>query len=1301
MEGNRFSLQKLSNSNYPTWRFKVELLLVREELWRYVDPGVQPAGETDAVWNAGDAKARATIGLLIEDNQHGLIRASRTAHDAWMALQNHHQKTSLTSKVSLLKRICDKRFADGDDMAEHLFEMEELFSRLANAGQELEENLTVAMILRSLPSSYDTLTTALESRSDDDLTLELVKRKLLDEAAKRQSAGSSSALKVGHDYRKKKPIVCHYCKKAGHKQSECRKLARDSPKEEPKRQEKAASKKNDTVSFALATGGEADNSGSKPWVVDSGATRHTVADRKFFRELRESDIKFVNLADGKQADVRGEGPCMVESVDEQGRRREMNISFALFVPSLSMNLLSVPALVQKQATVVFDAAGCRILRGDATIAVAHLKNGLYQIKQPEDVVMVAGGHHNKDCQHVWHRRFGHRDPKAIDHSQKAELVDGLVIRKCNVDESCDCCLKGKTPRTPFPAESLSKSKAPMDLVHTDVCGPVEMVSVSGYRYFMTMIDDHSRYCVVYFLKEKSEVPTKIEEYVAHVKTLFGRKPKAIRSDQGGEYSSKQLRSFYKREGISVQYTAGYSPQQNGIAERKNRSLIEMVRCMLFDARMEQRYWAEALSTAVHLQNILPTKPLDATPYELWTGVKPKVDHLRIFGCSAWVHIPKVKRKKLDATAQKLTFVGYSPEHKAYRFLDRATRKVYVSRDARFIENEAEMDVAENDKESEPVFFDVGRRSDRATPDSHFDAEEAEEYDSAVEDVTQSDGEFRGFSDEEPLLGEDVVQQDAPRRSTRPTKGVPPQRFCDVTSVTKHTIDEPRNFSEAVNGPEAAMWQAAMQEEMEAFKETGTWELVPLPPGRKPVGCKWTYKKKEDEHGRVVRHKARLVAQGFSQKFGQDYDEVFAPVVRQTTLRTILVLASKQKMSVKHLDIKSAYLYADLEEDTYMKQPPGFDQNDGRVCRLKRCIYGLKQSARAWNKKIDRVFKSMGFEQAESDTCLYIRNRKGKQSYILIYVDDMLVVCNSEEEFEEIRRQLQNHFKLSCLGDLKQFLGIRVEKAEDHYTLDQATYIDRLVRRFGHDEAKPSKVPMDPAYLKQKEECELPTNTSYRSLVGSLLYIAVNTRPDICVAVSLLGRKVANPTNRDWTEAKRVLRYLKATRDHRLHLGPGTGEMECYVDADWAGDEDDRKSHSGFLLKFGGGLVDWGTRKQSCVALSSTEAEFIALADGCQQLMWYRKLLNDLQQSQPSPIVIWEDNQSCIKIVESERLERRSKHIDTKYAYAKDLHQQRVIELRYMPTERMEADLMTKPLDRVKLERHRTAIGVKDPTKMPN
>lgn len=1295
MDGSRFSIQKLNNSNYPSWRFKVELLLIREELWRYVEPGVKPAAVAADAWDAGDAKARATIGLLIDDNQHSLIRAVKTARDTWLALKNHHEKTSLTSKVSLLKRICDKRYSEGDSMEEHLFDMEELFSRLANAGQELEENLAVAMILRSLPSSFDALTTALESRDEADLTLELVKRKLLDEAAKRQGAATDSVLKVKEDCRRKKQvIVCHFCKQPGHKQRFCRQFIRESEKRTHPNP-KPSKKKEDTVSFAFvtcATGSE--NINNKCWIVDSGASSHTVADRNFFVELCRSDVQYVKLADGKVAKVEGQGRGEIECCNEKGERRKMQLSAALYTPTLAMNLLSVSALTQKQATVVFNASGCKIKRGDETVAVASLRQGLYQLRLPNEVVSVAKSQHNVNCKHVWHRRFGHREPNAIKLLEKRNLVTGLELTDCGIDEPCECCMKGKSTRLPFPKESKTKTLAPLDIVHTDVCGPVEVPSVSGYRYFMTVIDDFSRHCTVYLLKEKSEVVEKIEEYVAYVKTHFGRKPKIVRSDQGGEYSSKRLRQYYKREGITPQFTAGYSPQQNGVAERRNRYLVEMVRCLLFEAGLPQCYWAEALSTAVYLQNILPSKSVTATPYELWFKAKPDVSHLRIFGSSAWVYIPKQKRKKLSETSRKLTFVGYSPEHKAYRFLDRSTRHVIVSRDAKFVEETpvtCNPDNTSANEESGTVEYEMQPGSP-SRPDARPVAVPPIVEADSDHDIEESDDSFHGFSDEEPLRGEEVER--ASRRSERSTRGVPPERYGDVSGAVAQSSDEPRNYNEAMRSSDKSNWQVAMEEEIASLNEHRTWELVPLPPGKKAIGCRWTFKKKENETGQTVRYKARLVAQGFSQQFGSDFDEVFAPVVRQPTLRTMLTIASREGMLVKHLDIKTAYLYAELKEDIYMKQPPGFSEDNGLVCHLRRSIYGLKQSARIWNKKIDSFLQQMQFRASESDPCLYVRERNGKLSFILIYVDDIVVFCHSEGEFQEICGVLQKHFKLSSLGELRQFLGIHVEKIGDHYTLCQKNYIEKLVSRFGHDDAKTSKIPIDPAYVKQKEEEELPNNTSYCSLVGSLLYVAVNTRPDICVSTSLLGRKVTKPTNRDWTEAKRVLRYLKGTKDLRLHLGSGAGGLECFVDADWASVEGDRKSNSGFLIKYGGGLVNWGTRKQSCVALSSTEAEFIALAEGCQELLWHLKLSSDVNEKHLDPIPVWEDNQSCIKLVESDRIGKRSKHIDTKHAFTKDLKQREVIDLKYMPTSEMQADIMTKPLERVKLEGHRSAIGIR-------
>lgn len=1288
MDANRISIQKLNNSNYSSWRFKTELLLVREDLWRFVDPGVKPNQESDATWNAGDAKARATIGLLVEDNQHGLIRSSVTAQQAWLALQNHHQKTSLTSKVSLLKRICDKRYTEGSDMAEHLFAMEELFSQLANAGQPLAENLCVAMILRSLPSSFDTLTTALESRSDADLTLELVKRKLLDETAKHQGPDQDSVLKVVHD-KKRKPLLCHYCKKPGHKQKVCRQLARDS-QTDVKSKVKPQQKKESTVSFAFVSSDGGASVRPSPWVVDSGATRHTVADREFFDDLRRSEVKCVKLADGKLAKVVGEGPGVISCCDENGRRTEMKIGTALYSPDLTMNLLSVPALTQKRATVIFDAEGCKIMQGDATVAVGMLKEGLYQLTQPCEAVMAAGSHHNKDCKHVWHKRFGHRDVNAIIRMEKENLVSGLHIYDCGVDEPCECCMQSKSCRAPFPKESLTHTKGVLDLVHTDVCGPVEVPSVSGYRYFMTIIDDYSRFCVLYLLKRKSEVAEKIVEYVALVKTLFGRKPKAVRSDQGGEYVGNKLRAFYRREGIQVQYTARYSPQQNGVAERKNRYLVEMVRCLLFDANLHQCYWAEALNTAVHLQNISPTKSTKLTPYELWHGTKPDVQNLKVFGSRAWVHVPKELRKKLSATAKELVFVGYSSEHKAYRFLDKSTRKVIVSRDVKFIEAESGFPTEDSVKETCKQFLKDASSDDTEEIIIELDSVKKKNFNEteplSQDETLEEEEVFYGFDEDGTML------QGIDERTVELEGGM--QQSLDVTAILENAVSEPRTFEDALLSPERDAWQTAMQEEIDSLKENHTWELVDLPPGRKVVGCKWTYKKKEDANGKPVRYKARLVAQGYSQRYGTDFDEVFAPVARQATLRTLLTVASRDSMIVKHLDIKSAYLYAELEEDIFMRQPPGFQSGNNKVCRLKKCLYGLKQSARVWNKKIDMFFKSIGFLPGSADSCLYVREKNGKHCFIVVYVDDMVIFCNSEEEFNEIRTLLEKHFKLSSLGDLRQFLGIRVDKVNGHYTMDQKGYIEKLVRRFGFEDAKPSKVPLDPAYVKQKEETLLPTNDSYRSLVGSLLYVAVNSRPDICVSTSLLGRKVSNPSNRDWTEAKRVLRYLKATQNLRLHLGSGTESLECFVDADWAGNEGDRKSNSGFIIKYGGGLISWGTRKQSCVALSSTEAEFVALSEGCQELIWLKKLLADLQEERKDPTIVWEDNQSAIRMVQSDRIEKRSKHIDTRHAFTKDLRQKGVIDIRYLPTSQMEADIMTKPLERIKLEQHREALGVK-------
>ena len=591
---DRVGISKLNGSNYSTWKTKVEFLLVRDDLWRYI-VGARPAVIEEAsgsnaaaieAWNNGDQKARATIGLLLEDSQLSLIKASKTAKQTWDALREHYEKATLTIQVSLLKDICDKRYSDGEDIERHVFEMEDLFERLSVAGQELDRNLQVAMVLRSLPESFNTLTTALETRPDGDLTLELIKIKLKDEVAKRGSrGGAESVLKADTEKRKKAPLLCNICQKPGHKARQCR--SRNNETQSSERQEKRYQSKAKTAREDPQEDARKDFSfvalqqvsERNVWIINSGATSHMCVDRGYFETLNTSVKQVVYLADGKKTTTEGIGSCKLVWESSEGERCNVLLSDMMYVPQFETNLISVKKLAAKGVKLVFDADGCRILKDDKVIGDTTTSGGLYKLRTVHEALRVSETKHNPDCVHTWHRILGHREPDAIRELANKGLATGIKLRDCGCYVTCECCVEGKLARLPFPKRSGIKSKQPLDLIHTDVCGPMRTPTPKGCRYFVTMIDDFSRYCVVYFLKKKSEVTERIKEYVQFVKTLFGRTPKVIRSDQGGEYQNEVLDRFCREEGITQQFTTAYTPQQNGVSERKNRSLMEMARCM--------------------------------------------------------------------------------------------------------------------------------------------------------------------------------------------------------------------------------------------------------------------------------------------------------------------------------------------------------------------------------------------------------------------------------------------------------------------------------------------------------------------------------------------------------------------------------------------------------------------------------------------------------------------------------------------------------------------------------------------------
>ena len=501
-------------------------------------------------------------------------------------------------------------------------------------------------------------------------------------------------------------------------------------------------------------------------------------------------------------------------------------------------------------------------------------------------------------------------------------------------------------------------------------------------------------------------------------------------------------------------------------------------------------------------------------------------------------------------------------------------------------------------------------------------------------------------------------------------------------------------------PEKSKWASAMEKEIESLRKNDVWELVELPKDRKTVGSKWVFKLKTDADGSVEQHKPRLVAQGFSQKHGLDYDETFSPVIRFESLRAVIALAVQNGLKLHQMDVTTAFLNGELEEEVYMRQPEGFvaKGREHLVCKLKRSIYGLKQSPRCWNSALDSRLKTMGFAQTTSDPCLYV-STEGEMFVIAVYVDDIVLAGKSNRKMSEVKNALASRFDVKDMGELHYFLGVKIVQDMDagNVWIGQPAYAESILQKFGMESAKPVGTPVDNGtkLVKTTEESERVEQTLYQSAVGSLLYLSMGTRPDITYAVSNVARFCAYPSKQHLTAVKRILRYLKGSTDLGL-LYSVDGSRDCvgYSDADWAGDVNDHKSTSGYLFQLGGAAVSWRSKKQACVALSTAEAEYMALASAAQEAVWMRQLTTDLNNGPTGATVIFEDNQSTICMAQNPQFHGRSKHIGIKYHFIREQVTSGTVELKYCRSEMMVADMLTKGLCRDQFVKLREMAGVK-------
>ncbi|HEV7735995.1 MAG TPA: reverse transcriptase domain-containing protein, partial [Chlamydiales bacterium] len=515
--------------------------------------------------------------------------------------------------------------------------------------------------------------------------------------------------------------------------------------------------------------------------------------------------------------------------------------------------------------------------------------------------------------------------------------------------------------------------------------------------------------------------------------------------------------------------------------------------------------------------------------------------------------------------------------------------------------------------------------------------------------------------------------------------------------------DPATYKAALQTPEAPMWIKAMEEEIENHKENGTWILTDLPEARKTVKCKWVYLTKRDLEGKPVRYKARLIAKGYTQQAGIDYEETFAPVARLDSLQFLLALAATMDWEVHQIDIKTAFFSnGTLEEEIYMDQPEGFaiPGQESKVGLLVKTIYGLKQAGRRWYEHLRQTLIEAGFQEllASDVSIFFLHEENGDITIILVYVDDMAIFATTLELVSRFKDLIKMKYKYTDLGEIKQFLGLSIIRDRKNKTvsIDQSHYIRRIVERFNMTNSRFEYSPMaqnNPLTTNDGEEYP-DIRQRYQSMVGSLMYAMLGSRPDICFAITKLSQFGSNPTEEHLHAAQRALRYLNATVDFKLVYGTvNSTDIEGYSDSDWASDVNNRISTTGYVYALNGGAIAWASRKQRTVALSSTEAEYMALTETCKHAKWMLNLCNQLSFDVDLPVEIRCDSKGAKDITENPVFHKRTKHIDIQHHFIPQQVEEGVISIYQVPSAENLADLFTKPLARNHHLRLAKSIGL--------
>ena len=1019
MASMKFDLPLLDyKTRFSLWQVKMRAILAQAS---DLDEALDAFGEKEpSTWTAEekrkDRKALSLMQLHLSNDILQEVLAEKSAATLWLKLEAICMSKDLTSKMHVKMKLFMHKLQEGGSVMNHISVFKEIVADLVSMEVKYEDEDLALLLLVSLPSSFTNLRdTILLSR--DELTLAEVyealqtREKMKGMVQSNASSSKGEPLQVrgrneqktynnynrdksknGRDRSKSRgrDKFCRYCKKTNHTIEDCWKVQN---KEKRNGTYKPKGKSESDGNASVAAGDENSDSGDAlvvlagcvvgrdEWILDSACSFHICTNRDWFSSyepVQSGDV--VRMGDDNPREIVGRGSVRIKTHDGMIR----TLTDVRHIPTMARNLISLSTLDVEGYKHTGSRRVMKVSKGSLIHMVGDMNSAnLYVLRGSTlhgSVAAATVTDNEPSKTNLWHMRLGHMSELGMAELMKRNLLHGCTMSKTPF---CEHCVFGKHKRVKFPT-SIHTTKGILDYVHADLWGPSRKPSHAGSRYMLTIIGDYSRKVWPYFLKSKDETFAAFREWKIMIEKQTEKKVKLLRTDNGGEFCSHEFDDFCREEGIVRHHTIPYTPQQNGVAERMNRTIISRARCMISNAKLNKRFWAEAASTACYLINRSPSIPLDKkTPIEVWSGKPADYSVLRVFGCTAYAH---VDNGKLEPRAIKCMFVGYGSGVKGYKLWNPDTGKFFMSRSVVF---------------NESVMFNDSLPTDVSPVSSDDEQEEISvqvEHVDNKENETETDNDVDDTVQHSPIVLQPQNQSIAERRTKRnAVKSTRLIEECDIVHYAFNCAEqvennnEPSTYTEAIGSGDREKWVSAMQEEMQSLEKNGTWDVVRLPMKKKTVRCKWIFKRKEGlSPSEPPRYKARLVAKGFSQIPGVDYNDVFSPVVKHSSIRTFFGIVAMHDLELEQLDMKTAFLHGELEEEIYMDQPEGFivPGKEDFVCKLKRSLYGLKQSPRQWYKRFDSFMLSHGFKRSEFYSCVYIKFVDGYPIYFLLYVDDM-------------------------------------------------------------------------------------------------------------------------------------------------------------------------------------------------------------------------------------------------------------------------------------------------------------------------